>query len=152
MTKAESESVARLVHHGRYIPPDPSKGDDTTVGGYAAVHGRPAALEGCDGFSYSLDILSDTTDDARQFGAYLLFVQWARLGAQRPEGHLESDFLVTAGSAEDAERLLGKMTLREAQRVLDVLLRERDGGSTRRWWSAVDSDGTGDHHPREGSA
>ena len=153
------------MHRGQYIPPDPSKGDDTTVGGYAAVHGRPAALEGRDGFSYSIEILSDTIDDisasdlghtdARtrpgaatgpRFGAYFLYVQWSRLGAQRPEGHVESDFLVTADSVEEAERVLGQMQLREAQRVLDTLLRVRDGDSPRRWWSAVDADGAGEGH------
>ncbi|MEA3246393.1 MAG: hypothetical protein U9Q74_09585 [Gemmatimonadota bacterium] len=149
--------------HGRYVPPDPSKGDDTTVGGYAAVHGRPAAIEGRDGFSYSIEVLSDTVDDAPEgapsgapgdtgsgpqgraahFGAYLLFVQWSRLGAQKVEGHLESGFLVTADSAAEAEDVLGAMPLREAQRVLDALLRERDGESTRRWWSARDVDDEG---------
>lgn len=150
------------MHRGQYIPPDPSKGDDTTVGGYAAVHGRPAALEGRDGCSYSIEILSDALDDlpasavgradvrsaphAPRFGAYFLYVQWSRLGAQRPEGHVESDFLVTADTVEEAERVLGQMQLREAQRVLDTLLRERDGASARRWWSAVDADAADDGH------
>jgi hypothetical protein len=131
------------VHHGQYIPPDPSKGDDTTVGGYAAVHGRPAALEGRDGFSYSIEILSDDVDEpnappAERFGAYLMFVQWARLGAQRPEGHLETPFLTRAETPEAAERALGAMPLREAQAVLDGLLRARDGASTRRWWNVLE--------------
>jgi hypothetical protein len=139
------------VRHGQYLPPDPSKGDDRTVGGYAAVHGRPAALEGRDGYSYSIEILSDTFDDtpgpattpaahAPRFGAYLLFVQWSRLGAQKVEGHLESEFLVTADTAAEAERALGAMPLTEAQRVLDSLLRERHGDTSRRWWSAIESD------------
>lgn len=137
--------------HGQYLPPDPSKGDDSTVGGYAAVHGRPAALEGRDGISYSIEVLSDTFDDtpdaatasaagAPRFGAYLLFVQWSRLGAQKVEGHLESGFLVTADSAAEAEQVLGAMPLREAQGVLDALLRERDGELSRRWWNAVEAD------------
>ena len=56
------------MRHGQYIPPDPSKGDDSTVGGYAAVHGRPAALEGRDGFSYSIEILGDTMEDGPDAG------------------------------------------------------------------------------------
>ncbi|HVZ48493.1 MAG TPA: hypothetical protein VG916_06900 [Gemmatimonadaceae bacterium] len=141
------------MHHGRYVPPDPSRGDETTVGGYAAVHGRPAALEGRDGCSYSIEILSDLADDESgaatagaptpRFGAYLMFVQWSRLGAQRVEGHLESDFLVTADSATEAERVLGRMRLAEAQRVLDALLREQAGASPRRWWNAIAADDDG---------
>ena len=68
---------------GQHLPPDHSKGDDTTVGGYAAVHARPAALEGRDGMSYSIEILADATGDPeRPMGAFLLFVQWTRIGEQ----------------------------------------------------------------------
>lgn len=146
---------------GQHLPPDYSRGDETTVGGYAAVHGRPAALEGQDGFSYSLDILSDDTGDAaRPWGAYLLFVQWTRLGAQQVAGHVESEFLTWGATADEAERALGAWPLVEAQRVLDALLRARDGASTRRWWDvmrAEDGDADDAHsddapagHPRTG--
>jgi len=105
------------------------------------VHARPAALEGRDGFSYSIEILTDSTDDAVEpFGAYLMFVQWARLGAQKVEGHVESDFLAWGVSPEEAEGLLGDMKLAGAQTILDELLRARDGDSTRRWWGAMESD------------
>lgn len=125
---------------GQHIPPDPSKGDDSTIGGYAAVHARPAALEGRNGFSYSIEILSDATDDAVEpFGAYLMFVQWSRLGAQKVEGHVESDFLAWGTSADEAEGLLGAMKLTAAQTELDRLLRARDGDSSRRWWGGVES-------------
>jgi hypothetical protein len=67
------------VTPGQHIPPEYGKGDETTVAGYAAVHSRPAALEGRDGMSYSLDLLTDATGDAaRPFGAYLIFVRWSR--------------------------------------------------------------------------
>ncbi|MGH7654112.1 MAG: hypothetical protein ACREN6_05555 [Gemmatimonadaceae bacterium] len=130
---------------GQHIPPEYDKGDETTVGGYAAVHSRPAALEGRDGMSYSIDILSDSTDEAaRPFGAYLIFVQWSRMGAQKAEGHLETDFLAWGASAADAERALGAMPLVEAQRVLDALVSARDGGSTRRWWDVMHEDDGGE--------
>lgn len=136
-----------MKHGGQYLPPDPSKGDDSTVGGYAAVHARPAALEGRDGFSYSLEILSDSTgDSSKPHGAYLMFVQWSRLGAQKVEGHLESEFLTFAGSAADAEALLGTMKLADAQRVLDGLLRARDGESSRRWINALKGDAPDPEH------
>ena len=126
--------------HGQYLPPDPSKGDDSTIGGYAAVHSRPAALEGRDGFSYSIEILSDSTDDpVEPFGAYLMFVQWSRLGAQKVEGHVESEFLAWGETTDEAEGLLGVMKLSAAQAELDALLRVRDNDSTRRWWGATES-------------
>ncbi len=126
---------------GQHLPPEYEKGDETTVGGYAAVHSRPAALEGRDGMSYSLDLLSDSTGDAaRPFGAYLIFVQWARVGAQKAEGHLETDFLAWGSTADEAERALGSMTLTDAQRALDALVAARDGGSTRRWWDVMRED------------
>lgn len=129
---------------GQHLPPDYGKGDETTVGGYAAVHARPAALEGRDGMSYSLDVLSDATGEpARPFGAYLIFVMWSRMGAQKAEGHLETDFLAWGRTPGEAEQALGAMPLAEAQRALDALVAARDGGSTRRWWDVMRDDGGG---------
>jgi hypothetical protein len=108
------------------------------------VHARPAALEGRDGLSYSLDVLTDATDDPeRPFGAYLLFVQWTRIGAQKVDGHLESGFLAWGTTADRADRALRAMPLAEAQRILDTLIRDRDGDSNRRWWDVMNED-TGD--------
>jgi hypothetical protein len=129
------------VTPGQHLPPEYEKGDESTVGGYAAVHSRPAALEGRDGMSYSLDVLSDSTGEAaRPFGAYLIFVQWARLGAQKAEGHLESDFVAWGKSAAEAEHALGAMPLTGAQRALDALIAARDGASTRRWFDVMRED------------
>ena len=126
---------------GQHLPPEYEKGDETTVGGYAAVHSRPAALEGRDGMSYSIDVLSDATGEAsRPFGAYLIFVQWSRLGAQKAEGHLETDFLAWGANAQEAERALGAMPLVDAQRALDALVAARDGASTRRWFDVMRDD------------
>jgi len=126
------------VGFGQFLPADQSKGDERTVGGYAAVHARPAALEGRDGMSYSLDLLSDATGDAsRPYGAFLLFVQWSRVGAQKAEGHLETEFLTFGASAAEAEQRLRDMPLTEAQSRLDALILARDGATTRRWWDVM---------------
>ena len=78
----------------RFLPPDHTQGDERTIGGYARVHARPAAFEGSDGFSYSVELLADRTGDAaRPWGAFLLFVQWKRFGDHGVSGHLESEFL-----------------------------------------------------------
>jgi hypothetical protein len=124
---------------GRFLPPDHSAGDPNTLGGYMAVHARPAAFEGSDGMSYSVEILTDGTGDAEQpVGAYLLFVRWRRIGPSGVEGHLESEFLARGGTDAEARAALGSMPLAEVKRVLDRLIRERTGGTpTRRWWDAM---------------
>jgi len=131
------------VSHGRFLPPDHGRGDETTVGGYAAVHGRAAALEGKDGRSYSLEVLTDDTSDAsRPYGAYLLFLQWRRMGEQGIEAHLETDFLAYADTAEGARALVAATPLTECQRLLDALVAARDGGGTgRRWFDVMREDG-----------
>ena len=111
----------------RFLPADHSKGDERTIGGYAAVHARPAAFEGRDGYSYSVEILADRTDDAeRPFGAFFLFVKWKRFGEQAVEGHLESAFLAHGGDADAASAALGAMMIEDVQRHLDALIAERE--------------------------
>jgi hypothetical protein len=127
--------------HGRFLPPDHSRGDEHTVGGYAAVHGRAAALEGQDGMSYSLEVLTDETGDAaRPFGAYLVFLRWRRMGEQGIDGHLETDFLVYADSPEVAQARAGATPIAECQRLLDALIKARDGDRGRRWFDVMRED------------
>src|SRR5690242_7906175 len=103
---------AIAMSHARFRPADHSKGDESTIGGYAAVHDRPAAFEGSDGFSYSVELMTEETGDrASPWAGFILFVKWARLGAQTPEGHLESDYLVRASSEPEARRMLGATPL-----------------------------------------
>jgi hypothetical protein len=123
---------------GRFIPPDPSKGDERTIGGYMAVHDRPAAFQGSDGISYSVAIEADRTGEAeRPYGAYFLFVRWRRLGTQGVEGHLESSFLAYGESSASARAALGAMPLEEAKAVLDDLIRANAPAPPRRWWDAM---------------
>ena len=123
----------------QYRQPDYSKGDESTIGGYAAVHDRPAAFEGSDGFSYSVEIVADDSGEApERWTAYLLFVKWSRLGAQTPEGHLESDYLARGATEADARARLGATPIGAVKALLDRLIAERSGGaSTRRWWDAM---------------
>ena len=104
----------------QFKPADHSRGDDNTIGGYAAVHDRPAAFEGSDGYSYSVELLTDATGDAGEpWGGYILFVRWARMGAQTPEGHLETDFLVRASAEPDARGRLGALPLSAVHDALE---------------------------------
>ena len=108
-----------------------------------AVHDRPAAFAGTDGFSYSAEILADETGETRRrFGAYLLFVRWARVGAASPEGHVESDFVAYGATPDEALRAAGALELRAVKDILDALIAAAAAGGPppRRWWDAMRSD------------
>ena len=124
---------------GQHLPADHSRGDANTIGGYAAVHGRPAAFEGSDGLSYSVEIATAPTGDTeRPWGAYLLFVQWSRVGATSPTGHLESEFLAESDREDDARAVVGALSLSQVRGLLHALIAGREGGTpTRRWWDAM---------------
>jgi hypothetical protein len=124
---------------GRHLPADHSRGDANTIGGYMAVHARPAAFEGSDGYSYSVELTVDRTGDpARPYGAFFLFMRWRRIGAQGVEGHVESDFLEFGSSPNEAREALGRWALNEVKQALDALIREKNGReSTRRWWDVM---------------
>lgn len=138
---------------GQHLPADHSRGDANTIGGYAAVHGRPAAFEGSDGFSYSVEIVTVPTGDAeRPWGAYLLFVQWSRIGSTTPTGHLETDFLAEADTEDDARAIVGALRLAEVRAALDAAIVERAGAAPRRrWWDAMRDEGAAPDAP-DGSA
>jgi hypothetical protein len=126
---------------GKHLPPDHSRGDANTIGGYAAVHARPAAFEGPDGLSYSVEPMTDTTGDtSRPWGGYFLFMRWARMGDQRVEGHVESDFLVHGATEPEARAALGALELAEARAVLWDLLRTPTRGE-RKWWDVMKEEG-----------
>ena len=127
---------------GRFLPPDHSKGDEKTIGGYMAVHARPAAFEGADGMSYSVEIVVDETGIAgRPFGAYFMFLRWRRIGAQGIEGHLETDYLAYGATESAAREAIGSMTLSDVKAVLESVIRERAPKPSRRWWDAMRDEG-----------
>ena len=127
---------------GQHLPADHSRGDANTIGGYAAVHGRPAAFEGSDGFSYSAEIESAPTGHAEHaWGAFILFVQWSRMGATSPSGHLETDFLSESDTEEDARNIVGALSLSQVRGELDALITARGGGTpARKWYDAMRDD------------
>lgn len=124
---------------GQHLPADHSRGDTNTIGGYAAVHNRPAAFEGTDGVSYSVEVVSSPTGHPeRPWGAYLLFVQWARVGSASPSGHLESDYLAETDTEDDARAIVAALSLSQVRGVLHALITARAGAEpTRRWYDAM---------------
>ena len=76
-----------------------------------SVHARPAAFDGVDGFSYSVDILTDQTGDASApWGAYLFFVKWGR-GEPQVTGHVETPFLAVGRHESLVRQQVGAMPL-----------------------------------------
>ncbi len=125
---------------GNFHPADHSAGDANTVGGYRAVHARPAAFEGKDDASYSVDIVTDEVRDPRGwYGSYFLFVRWGR-GDPVASAHLETEYLTFDDDAEMSRTKLGATLLSGAKRMLDELIdRERAAsrGSSRPWYEAM---------------
>lgn len=130
-------------HEPQHLLPDPSAGDESTLGGYARVHARPAAFEGTDGFSYSVEpCAAETGERASPWGGYLLFLRWRRIGASGVEGHLESDFVVRGASEREVLDALDRMPLLLAKATLDTLVRKQPGGPpARRWWDVMRAEG-----------
>src|SRR5262245_58725042 len=123
----------------RFLPPDHSRGDANTIGGYAAVHARPAAFEGSDGMSYSVEIVVDETEIVgRPYGAYFMFLRWRRIGSQGIEGHLETDYLAYGATEDSAREAIGALSLTAVKNVLEGLIREHAASQpTRKWWDAM---------------
>ena len=134
---------------GQHLPADHSLGDANTIGGYALVHGRPAAFEGSDGWSYSVELSVDQVNDAGTlWAAYLLFLRWRRVGASGVEGHLETDYLTRAGTHAAAKDSLGAFTLQQVRELLDRHIAEAAPKPARRWFDVLrdDNDAAGATH------
>jgi hypothetical protein len=125
-----------------FLPPEPDKGDPNTIGGYMAVHGRPAAFEGRDGVSYSVELATDSTGDrARPYGAFIFFLRWNQTADPVVVGHLETPFLEYADTAAEARERLGRMRLAEVKEMLDEMIADAQAGeATRPWWEALRSE------------
>jgi hypothetical protein len=96
-------------------------GDDSTLRGYEAVHGRPPAFEGSDGRAYSAGVFSaDEPGPDGRFGAALIFVRWS--AGNEPVGHLETGFLAYDADAARAEDVVGRLSLDQVKRHLDRLI------------------------------
>jgi hypothetical protein len=126
---------------GRHLPPDHDAGDANTIGGYAAVHQRPAAFDGSDGYAYSVELCADAVRGVHApWAAYLMFLRWRMLGESGIEGHLETDYLAAGASREEALANLGALPLQEARRLLEVAItaaHAQSGGQAPRRWLTV---------------
>lgn len=116
---------------GQFLPADHSKGDANTLGGYIAVHNRPAAFEGSDGSSYSVEIVTDAgAGQGGEFSSYLLFIRW-RSGDPVASGHLETPYLSSGANEGESRRAIEQMKLNEVRAQLDKLILESGDGRPR---------------------
>jgi len=91
--------------------------DDTTLGGYQQIHGRPPAFGAADGQAYSVDTFTDDSAEAGRYGAALLFVRWGE--GERPAGHLETDYISFGATPDDALAPVLALTLEQVKAYLD---------------------------------
>lgn len=124
---------------GQFLPADHSKGDANTLGGYVAVHNRPAAFEGRDGASYSVEIVTDANAErGSAFSSYILFIRW-REGDPVASGHLETPYLSSGASEAESKRGIERMKLSEVRAELERLIKDR--GTTRPWYEVARDEG-----------
>ena len=90
--------------------------DESTLGGYVAVHTRPPAFAGVDGGAYTVDVAVDDT------GGYLIFIRWE---GEPPGigGHLESDYLVRGTDESMVRAAIDRLSLLDVKQTLDALIR-----------------------------
>ncbi|MEX2582020.1 MAG: hypothetical protein WD766_02025 [Gemmatimonadota bacterium] len=102
------------------LNPLPREGaDETTLGGYPAVHGRAPAFESADGSAYTVAVEVERPETKEgTYGAYLVFVRWANEGSAIM-GHLETGDLETGASESEARRKLEAMPLARVKEILE---------------------------------
>lgn len=126
---------------GQFKPADFTRGDPNTVGGYMAVHDRPAAFEGSDGASYTAELVVDEVQDqSGPFAAYVLFIRWGQ-GEPFASGHLETPYLFYGESSDEARRLIAQLALQNVRSMLDAIIAAR-AQTTRPWWEAMQGEDT----------
>ena len=109
----------------RLNPITPDGVDDTTLGGYPAVHGRAASFEGSDGQPYTGAIEVERAEGKpERWVAYLVFVRWAQTGSTIM-GHLETGDLAEGATEREARAMLEALPLRSVREILDLEIARR---------------------------
>ncbi len=109
----------------RLNPIAPEGVDDTTLGGYPAVHGRAPAFEGVDGAPYTVSIEAEPAEgEEGRWGGYLIFLRWAETGTAIM-GHLETPNLVEGESETEVRTLLERYPLSRVKEILDETIRRK---------------------------
>ena len=102
----------------RLNPIAPEDVDETTLGGYARVHGRAAAFQGIDGEAYTAAVECEPSERGDSWVAYLVFLRWAANGTA-VMGHLETGDLIEAATEDEARSALEALPLASVRSLLD---------------------------------
>lgn len=109
----------------RLNPVAPEGADETTLGGYPAVHGRAPAFEGSDGQPYTAAVETERVEGSpEQWVAYLVFLRWAQTGSS-VMGHLETGDLTGAPTEQEARAALEALPLTSVKEILDQEIARR---------------------------
>ena len=108
----------------RLNPITPEGVEDTTLGGYPAVHGRAPAFEGSDGQPYTVALDAEAKEDGSGWVGYLVFLRWAGTGSA-VMGHIESADIVEGATEEEARRALESLPLQRVKEILDETIARR---------------------------
>lgn len=110
----------------RLNPIAPADADETTLGGYQAIHGRAVAFDGPDGRPYTVALETDRPDEpGAPWAGYLVFVRWAETGSAIL-GHVETGDLVSGASEAEALAALAALPLARVKSILDETVRRRE--------------------------
>jgi hypothetical protein len=108
----------------RLNPITPEGVEDTTLGGYAAVHGRAAAFEGSDGEPYTAAIETDRSEDGSGWTAYLVFLRWSQTGSA-VMGHMDTSDITQGGTEKEARDRLEAFPLGRVREILQQEIERR---------------------------
>ncbi len=107
----------------RLNPISADAADESTLGGYVAVHGRAAAFTGADGQPYTVGVEVEAPADADSgWAGYLIFLRWAATGSA-VMGHAETGDLVTGDSEEAVRTALEGLPLWRVKEILEDEIR-----------------------------
>ena len=108
----------------RLNPVTPEGVDDTTLGGYAAVHGRAAAFDGSDGQPYTAAVETERGEDSGEWVGYIVFLRWAQNGSS-VMAHLDTGDLTGAPTEQEARAALEALPLGSVKEILDQEIARR---------------------------
>ena len=108
----------------RLNPITPEGVVDTTLGGYAAVHGRAPAFEGCDGEPYTVAVEAERAEGGDDWVAYLIFLRWSQNGSA-VMGHIETGDLVRDATEAEVRDQLNALPLGRVREILDEEIERR---------------------------
>lgn len=108
----------------RLNPITPEGVEDTTLGGYAAVHGRAAAFEGGDGEPYTVAMETELSEEGGSWVGYLIFLRWSQTGSA-VMGHMETGDLARGRTETEARGALEALPLGRVREILEEEIARR---------------------------